>query len=70
VRIRGNETSDSLAKSSSNFISPSFSLIPWSDFTPLQRRHISTPWSTYWNNLPANFASTFKSIVPNIGTDI
>lgn len=68
--IRGNETAVSLTKSSSKFISPSSSLIPWSDFTLLLQRHISTLWSAYWNNLPANIASKFKSIVLNIGTDI
>jgi len=67
--IRGNEIRHSLTKSSSNFISPS-SLIPRSDFTPLLRRHVSSLWSAYWNNLPANFASKFKSSVPNIGSDI
>ncbi|KAL4112254.1 hypothetical protein QTP88_016075 [Uroleucon formosanum] len=70
VGIRGNEYADSLAKSSSNFISPSFSPIPWSDFTPLLRHHIFNLWSAYWHNLPANFASKYKSIVPNIINNI
>ncbi|KAL4099050.1 hypothetical protein QTP88_023545 [Uroleucon formosanum] len=70
VGIRGNEYADSLAKSSSNFISPSFSPIPWSDFTPLLRHHIFNLWSVYWHNLPANFASKYKSIVPNIINNI
>ncbi|KAL4082944.1 hypothetical protein QTP88_029442 [Uroleucon formosanum] len=70
VGFRGNEYANSLAKSSSNFISPSFSLIPWSDFTPLLRHHIFNLWSAYWHNLPANFASKYKSIVPNIINNI
>ncbi|KAL4082751.1 hypothetical protein QTP88_029647 [Uroleucon formosanum] len=49
VGFRGNEYSNSLAKSSSNFISPSFSPIPWSDFTPLLRHHIFNLWSAYWH---------------------
>ncbi|KAL4082940.1 hypothetical protein QTP88_029458 [Uroleucon formosanum] len=48
VGFRGNEYANSLAKSSSNFISPSFSPIPWSDFTPLLRHHIFNLWSAYW----------------------
>ncbi|KAL4154290.1 hypothetical protein QTP88_002112 [Uroleucon formosanum] len=70
VGFRGNEYANSLAKSSSNFISPSFSPIPWSDFTPLLRHHIFNLWSAYWHNLPANFASKNKSIVPNIINNI
>lgn len=70
VGFRGNEYANSLAKSSSNFISPSFSPIPWSDFTPLLRHHIFNLWSAYWHNLPANFASKYKSIVPNIINNI
>jgi ribonuclease HI len=70
VGTRGNEITDSLAKSYSNFISSSSSLISCSDFTPLLRYHVSTLWSAYWNNVPANFASKFKSVVPNIGTEI
>ncbi|KAL4154298.1 hypothetical protein QTP88_002120 [Uroleucon formosanum] len=51
VGFRGNEYANSLAKSSSNFISPSFSPIPWSDFTPLLRHHIFNLWSAYWRRL-------------------
>ena len=70
IGISGNEYADKLAKLSSNLISPSFSVIPCSDFTPLLRRHISNMWSNYWNNSPANFASRLKSIVPNIKNDL
>ncbi|KAL4154598.1 hypothetical protein QTP88_000455 [Uroleucon formosanum] len=50
VGFRGNEYANSLAKSSSNFISPSLSPIPWSDFTPLLRHHIFNLWSAYWRH--------------------
>jgi hypothetical protein len=70
VGIQGNECADSLAKSSSNLIRPSFSVIPLSDFTPLLQRHFFNFWSVYWRNLPSNFASRFKFIVPNITKNI
>jgi hypothetical protein len=40
--------------------------IPFSDFLPILRQHINYLWSSYWNNLPANFASKYKSVIPNI----
>ncbi|KAL4082945.1 hypothetical protein QTP88_029443 [Uroleucon formosanum] len=63
VGFRGNEYANSLAKSSSNFISPSFSPIPWSDFTPLLRHHIFNLWSAYW--LVIIFVSMGKPTTPN-----
>lgn len=39
----GNAVADSLAKFSSNLNSPSFSLIPWYDFTSILHRYVSTP---------------------------
>jgi hypothetical protein len=66
IGIHGSEIADSLAKSSSKLTSPFFSLIPWSNFISLLRFYVLNLWSIYWNNLPINFASTFKSVVPNI----
>jgi hypothetical protein len=40
--------------------------IPSTYFLPILRQHINYLWSSYWNNLPANFASKYKSIVPSI----
>ncbi|VVC28773.1 Ribonuclease H-like domain,Ribonuclease H domain [Cinara cedri] len=66
VGVHGNEKADELAKSTSNTILPPLAKLPWTDFTPLLRRHITCLWSNYWNNLPAHFASKYKSIVPSI----
>lgn len=44
--------------------------LPLSDFTPFIKRYISNLWSSYWNNLPANFASIYKNITPNILNNI
>jgi len=49
VGICGNEYADSLAKSSSNFIS-SFPLIHWSYFTTILRRYIFNLSSVYSHN--------------------
>lgn len=65
-----NKIADTLVKSSSHLISPSFSLTPWSDFTPFLRRHIFNLWSDYWNKLLTNFVSKFKYIVLNIPKNI
>jgi ribonuclease HI len=70
VGIHGNEIADSLAKSSSNLICPSLSLIPWTDLVPILRHHVLTLWSTYWNNLPGHFASRYRSLVPVIHNKI
>lgn len=39
---------------------------PQADLTPTLRRHVSSLWSSYWNNLPVNLPSKFKSIELNI----
>ena len=70
VGIHGNEVADSLAKHSSNVSRPSISLIPWSDLLLNLRRHVFALWSTYWNTLPENFSSRYKSIMPNIPNNI
>jgi hypothetical protein len=64
VGIHGNEMADGFAKSTSNTILPPLAKLPWTDFTPLLRCHITCLWSNYWNNLPAHFASKYKSIAP------
>jgi hypothetical protein len=61
-----NEMADGLAKSTSNTILLPLAKLPWTDLTPLLRHHIICLWSNYWNNLPAHFASKYKSIVPLI----
>jgi len=55
--IHGNEVADHLAKSFSNLIFPSFSLLPHSDFTPLIKQHSTNTWlslsgTTYLQNSP------------------
>jgi hypothetical protein len=57
---------DRLAKFTSNTILPPLAKLPWTDLTPLLRRHITCLWSNNWNNLPAHFASKYKSLVPVI----
>ena len=57
---------DRLAKAASNTILPPLAQLPWTDFSPLLRRHVISLWSNHWNNLPAHFASKYKSIVPSI----
>jgi len=37
-----------------------------SDFTPFIKRYISNLWSSYWNNLPTDFASRYRDITTNI----
>ncbi|KAL4142166.1 hypothetical protein QTP88_004679 [Uroleucon formosanum] len=66
IGIYGNEIADGLAKATSNTILPSPAQIPWTDFSPLLRLHITCLWSNHWNNLPAYFASKYKTIVPTI----
>uniref|UniRef100_A0A2H8TL40 RNA-directed DNA polymerase from mobile element jockey n=2 Tax=Melanaphis sacchari TaxID=742174 RepID=A0A2H8TL40_9HEMI len=66
IGIHGNETADGLAKAASYTILPPLAQLPWTDFSPLLRRHIISLWSNHWNNLPAHFASRYKSIVPSI----
>ena len=66
IGILGNEVADNLAKSTSNLVCPSLTQLPSSDFTLFIKRYISNLWSVYWNNLPANFASRYKYITPNI----
>ncbi|KAF0720751.1 RNase H domain-containing protein [Aphis craccivora] len=66
IGIYGNEMADSPEKSSSNIILPPLATLPWTNFTPLLRRYITCLWANYWNNLPAHFASKYKSIVPSI----
>lgn len=66
VGIHGNEVADNLAKSTFNLICPALTQLPRTDFIPNLRRHISNLWSTYWSNLPAEFATRYKNIVPNI----
>jgi len=61
VGILGNEMADRLAKETSTNILPSLIRLPWTDFTPLLIRHVSKLWSLHWTNLPADFASKFKS---------
>jgi len=60
--IHGNEFVDNLAKSTSNIILPSLTLLPHSDFTPFIKRYTFNLWSSYWNNLPGNFASMYRDI--------
>jgi len=64
--IHGNEVTDHLAKSSSNLIFPSFSLLQHTDFTPLIKQHSTNTWLSLWNNLPAEFGSRYRNITPNI----
>jgi hypothetical protein len=64
--IHGNEVADHLTKSSSNLIFPFFPLLPHSDFTPLLKQHSNNTWLSLWNNLPAEFASRYRNITPNI----
>jgi len=64
IGIHGNETADGLAKAASNTTIPPLAQLPCSDFHPLLSRHITSLWSNHWNNLPANFAAKYKSIVP------
>jgi hypothetical protein len=52
--------------STSSISLPSPCKIPSSDFIPILRQHINHFWSSYWNSLPANFASKYKSVVPVI----
>lgn len=47
VGISGNEIANTLNKTSSNFIGPFFSPIPWSDFTPLLRCQFFKFWFIY-----------------------
>jgi hypothetical protein len=47
-------------------LSPSFSQLLHSDFTPLIKQHSTNTWFSLWNNLPAGFASRYKNIIPNI----
>ncbi|XP_060846488.1 uncharacterized protein LOC132926168 [Rhopalosiphum padi] len=68
--IHGNEFVDNLAKSTSNIILPSVTLLPHSDFTPFIKRYTTNLWSSYWNNLPGNFASRYRDITPNILNNI
>jgi len=42
VGIHGNETADGLAKAASNTILPPLAQLPWSDFSPLLSRHITS----------------------------
>jgi hypothetical protein len=63
--IHNNKFDDNLAKSTSNFIFPSLTQLPHSDFTPYVRRYTSNLWSAYWNNLPATFASRYRDITPH-----
>lgn len=64
--IKGNEIVDSIAKSTSSFCCPSPTLIPWTDFCPLLKSHISNLWLNQWNNLAPNYASWYKNISPSI----
>ena len=64
IGILGNEVADRLAKSTAITILPSPALLPWTDFSPLLRRHILSLWSTQWNKLPVGFASKYKNTAP------
>jgi hypothetical protein len=68
--IHGNEFVDNIAESTSNIILPSFTLLPHSDLTPFIKRYTFNLWSSYWNNLPGNFASIYKDITSNILNNI
>jgi len=66
IGIHGNEAADGLAKAASYSTLPPLAQLPWSDFSPLLSRHITNLWSNHWNNLPAHFASKYKTIVHSV----
>jgi len=70
IGIHGNKVTDNLAKSTSNLTCPALTQLRHTDFVPILRCHISNLWSTYWSNLPAEFATRYKNIVPNIQNKI
>ncbi|KAF0756002.1 RNase H domain-containing protein, partial [Aphis craccivora] len=57
---------DNLAKSSFNLIFLPFTQLPHSDFIPLIKQYTSNMWLSLWNDLPADFASKYINITPNI----
>lgn len=61
--IHGNKMADNLARSTFNLIFPSLTQLPHSHFTPFIKRYISNLWSTYWSNLPENFASRYRDYI-------
>ncbi|XP_025418121.1 uncharacterized protein LOC112688914 [Sipha flava] len=64
--ISGNETADSLAKSTAFLCCPSSSTIPWSDFCPMLKNSVDKLWLRYWKGLPTHFATWYRDIVPSI----
>jgi len=52
--IHGNEFVDSLARTISLLLCPSFNLLPWTDFYPVLKIHSYTLRSFYWSSFPTN----------------
>lgn len=57
IGIFGNETADSLAKSTASICCPSFSHILWSDFCLMLKKCVNKLWLNYWLNLLLNFVT-------------
>jgi len=66
IGIHRNEMADMLTKATSNTISSSPVHLLWTDFIPILRRNTASFWSNYWNKLPANSATKYKTVVPII----
>lgn len=66
IEIHGNNISDSnIRNTTSNFINPCLTLLPWTDFTPISSCHITIVCSSHRINLPADITSRFKNIFLN-----
>jgi hypothetical protein len=56
----------SIVLNSVKFILENNFRVPWTDFCPLLKSHISNLWHNQWNNLAPNYAPWYKNISPSI----
>ena len=65
VGIHGNETTDRLAKQTSNFFNHHSSFLLNSDAFHFLNISLSNAWSTKWSSLASNYAQWHRSISPH-----